>query len=65
MHMENRKWILAGGILWIAGLVFFIVGLNLTGNAKEWLTLAGSIAFLIGLGINGALWMKRKKNENE
>lgn len=55
-----KKWTAAGSVLWIIGLAAFITGLNLTGNAKEWLTVAGSIAFLAGLGIMGAVWMKTK-----
>ena len=60
-----KKWAAAGCTLWIVGLAAFITGLNLTGNVKEWMTVAGSIAFLAGLGINGAVWMKTKNEPNE
>ena len=60
-----RKWTVAGCGLWIIGLAVFIIGLNLSGNTKEWLTVAGSILFLAGLGITGALWMKTKKETAE
>ena len=56
-----KKWTITGCGLWIIGLAVFIIGLNLTGNAKEWLTVLGSIAFLAGLGITGAIWMKKNK----
>ena len=56
-----KKWTAAGCILWIIGLAVFIIGLNLEGNTREWMTIAGSIAFLAGLGISGAVWMKNKK----
>ena len=42
----NRKLFLAGGILWIAGLVLSIVGLNLEGGVRSALSVAGNIIFL-------------------
>ena len=60
-----RKWTVAGCGLWIIGLAVFIIGLNLSGNTKEWLTVAGSILFLAGLGITGAHWKKKKKETAE
>ena len=60
---REKIWTAAGCGLWIAGLAVFIAGLNLDGCTGSWMTVAGSIAFLIGLGITGALWMKRKKEE--
>ena len=61
--MPMRKWTAAGCSLWIAGLTVFIIGLNLNGRTREWLIIAGSICFLAGLGISGAVWMKKKQNE--
>lgn len=61
----KKGWTIAGCVFWIAGLVLFIVGLNLTGSTKEWLTVTGSILFMIGLGISGAIWMKKKKDDDE
>ena len=63
-----RKLTAAGCGLWIIGLIIFIVGLNLTGNVKDLMTVAGSIIFLTGLGITGVVWMKTKnepQNENK
>ena len=60
-----RKWTAAGCLLWIAGLAAFIIGLNLTGNIKEWMTVIGSIVFLAGLGITGAIRMKMKNVSTE
>ena len=60
-----KKWTIAGCMLWIAGLAVFLIGLNLTGTAKEWMTVAGSISFFCGLGIMGAVWMKTKKGTPE
>ena len=60
-----KKLTAAGCVLWIIGLILFITGLNLTGAAKDWLTVAGSIAFLAGLGTLGIVWAKKKKNEQE
>ena len=56
----SKKWTVTGGILWIAGLAVFIIGLNLNGPTKDWMTVTGTIAFLIGLGIYGVRWIKQK-----
>lgn len=60
-----RKLTAAGCLLWIIGLTAFIIGLNLTGSAKEWTTVIGSIAFLAGLGIVGAVWMKTRHDQQD
>ena len=60
-----RKWTTAGCLLWIIGLAAFIIGLNLTGSSKEWLTVIGSIAFLAGLGIIGAIRLKNKNDQQD
>lgn len=59
----SKKWTLAGGILWIAGLAVFIIGLNLEAPAKDWMTIGGTVAFLIGLGLYGVRWMKQKEQK--
>lgn len=59
-----RKWTIAGCVLWILGLAASIVGLNIPGDAGKWMAIAGDIVFLAGLGITGAVWMKKKKEEN-
>ena len=56
----SKKWTLAGSALWIAGLIVFITGLNLDGKIKSWMTIIGSAVFLVGLGITGAIWLKKK-----
>ncbi len=60
-----KKWTITGCSLWIIGLALFIIGLNLTGDTKSWMTLAGSIVFLAGLGITGAVWMKTKNEPKD
>ena len=60
-----KKMTIIGCILWIAGIAAFIIGLNLTGGAKEWTTVIGSIAFLAGLGIVGAVWLKTRFHQQE
>ena len=60
-----KRWTVAGGALWIIGFAVFIIGLNIEGNAKDWMTIAGSIVFLAGLGITGAVWMKTKNEPKE
>lgn len=61
----QKKWTVTGCSLWIIGLTVFIVGLNMSGDTRSWMTLAGSVAFLIGLGITGALWMKQKMKDEK
>ena len=60
MKIRMKKLTIAGGALWIIGLAVFIIGLNMTGNTKEWMTIGGSVAFLAGLGMTGVVWMKKK-----
>ena len=60
---RSKKWTLTGCLMWIIGLTVFIVGMNLTGSVKDWMTVVGSIVFLAGLGITGAQWVIRKKEE--
>ena len=60
-----KKLTAAGCIFWIAGLAAFITGLNLTGTTGGWVTTIGSIVFMIGLGITGAVWFKKKKDEEK
>ena len=61
----KQKWMLAGCVCWIIGLILFLVGLNLTGSTKDWLVIAGNILFFFGLAIVGAMWLKKKKEEEK
>ena len=54
-----------GCVLWIAGLAATIIGLNISGDTGKWATIAGNITFLVGLGIVGAVWLRKKKGEQE
>ena len=58
----NKRLILPGGILWIAGLVMSIVGMNIHTDAGSLVSMIGNILFLIGLGIVGAAWLAARKN---
>lgn len=60
-----KKLTVAGCIFWIAGLIVFIVGMNLNSNVREPMMTLGSIVFLVGLAINGVVWAKRKNDENK
>ena len=60
-----KKLTVAGCIFWIAGLVVFIVGMNLSGNIREPMMTVGSIVFLIGLGLNGVVWVKKKSESDK
>ncbi len=62
----NKRLVLPGGILWIAGLVMSIVGMNIHTDTGSLVAVIGNILFLVGLGIVGAAWlMERKKGEKE
>jgi len=61
----ERKLTVIGCALWIVGLIVGIVGLNLAGDAKTWVSVIGNIVFLVGLGITGAVWLRKKKTEKE
>ncbi len=60
-----KKLTVIGCSMWIVGLVTAIIGLNLTGNAKTWVSIVGNVIFLIGLGITGVVWLKKKKDEEK
>ena len=61
----NKRLILPGGILWIAGLVMSIVGMNIRTDTGSVIAVVGNILFLIGLGIVGAAWFIVRKKEDE
>lgn len=61
----HKKWTIAGCLLWIIGLAASIIGMNLQGDSGKWVSISGNIVFLIGLGITGAIWFKKKKDESE
>ena len=58
-----KQLTVAGCSLWIIGLTVFIVGLNLNGAVKDWLTVIGSVVFLVGLGLSGIVWARKKKEQ--
>ena len=58
----NKRLILPGGILWIAGLVLSIIGMNIHTDTGSLLSVIGNILFLIGLGIVGAAWLAARRN---
>ncbi len=58
----NKRLILPGGILWIAGLVLSIAGMNIRTDTGSLLSVIGNILFLIGLGIVGAAWLAARRN---
>lgn len=60
-----KKLTVIGCAMWIVGLVTAIIGLNLTGTAKTWVSIVGNVVFLVGLGITGVVWMKKKKDEDK
>ncbi len=59
----DRRLLLPGSILWIAGLVLSIVGMNIRSDTGKLLAVIGNIILFIGLGIVGAAWLIRQKKE--
>ena len=60
----NKRLVLPGGILWIAGLVMSIVGMNIGTDTGKLVAVIGNILFLVGLGIVGAAWLAKKKKKD-
>ena len=60
----NKRLVLPGGILWIAGLVMSIVGMNLHTDTGRLVAIIGNIVFLVGLGIFGAAWLMARKSKD-
>ena len=60
----DKRLVLPGGILWIAGLVMSIVGMNLHTDTGRLVTIIGNIVFLVGLGIFGAAWLMARKSKD-
>ena len=61
----QKKLTVVGCVMWIVGLAASIIGLNLTGSARSWVSIAGNVVFLIGLGITGYVWLKKKNEEKK
>ena len=61
----EKKMTVIGCTMWIIGLAASIIGLNLSGEAKNWVTIIGNVVFFIGLGITGYVFLKKRKNEKE
>ncbi len=61
----NKRLFLPGGILWLAGLVLSIVGMNLHGDTGKLVAVIGNILFLVGLGIVGAAWLMMRNRKEE
>ena len=59
-----KKLTVIGCAMWIAGLAASIVGLNLEGGAGNWVSIAGNIVFLTGLGITGAVWLRKRNADS-
>lgn len=60
-----KKLTVAGCIFWIAGLIVFIVGMNINSSIRETMMTLGSIVFLVGLAINGVVWVKKKSESDK
>ena len=63
----NKRLVLPGGILWTAGLVMSIIGMNIDTDTGKLVAVIGNILFLVGLGIVGAAWLiaRNKKGSGQ
>ena len=61
----NKRLVLPGGILWIAGLVMSIVGMNIGTDTGKLIAVIGNLLFLIGLGIVGAAWLAARGEKDK
>ena len=61
----NKRLVLPGGILWIAGLVMSIVGMNIGTDTGKLVAVIGNILFLVGLGIVGAAWLAARGEKDK
>ena len=60
--MNGKLLPILGAGLWILGLILSIVGLNIHSDTGTWLSVIGNILFLVGLGIEGYIWFRRKRD---
>ena len=58
----NKRLVLPGGVLWLAGLVISIVGMNIHTDTGSLVAVIGNILFLVGLGIVGAAWLMARRS---
>ena len=61
--MKNKTVPILGASLWILGLILFVVGLNIRSSAGSWMTVVGNILFLAGLGLEGVVWFRKRKEQ--
>ena len=61
----DKRLVLPGSILWIAGLILSIAGMNIQSDTGKLLAVIGNIILFIGLGIVGAAWLIRQKKQEE
>ncbi len=61
----NKRLAVPGCILWIAGIIASIVGMNMDGKSGQLTALVGNILFFIGLGFVGAAWLMKKREEEK
>ena len=61
----NKRLMLPGCILWLAGLVMSIVGMNIPDNAGKLVAVIGNILFLVGLGLVGAAWLIARRRSGQ
>ena len=63
--MRGKLLPLFGAGLWILGLILFLLGLNLSAPAGQWMTVIGQICFLLGLGLEAVYYLRRRKTRQQ
>ena len=59
--MKSKTLPVLGASLWILGLILFLIGLNIHTPTGQWMAIIGNIAFFVGLGLEGIVWFKKRK----
>ena len=63
--MKSKTLPVLGAGLWILGLILFLIGLNIHTPTGQWMAIIGNIAFLAGLGLEGVVWVRKRKEKEE
>lgn len=64
--MKHRKTIaIIALVLWVAGLILTLTGINLVKPTGSWMTVAGSVSLVLGLALVGVLWFGKRTEEKE
>jgi len=61
----SKRLILPGGILWLAGLLLSIIGMNIKNDTGSLIAVIGNVMFFVGLAVVAAAWLIARKNDEK